>query len=233
MKGLPQDGAIAAAYTDCKSTPLVTTSPQNPEDCSETGGPDAPPPAQEPLFNDTDPIREQTARFLLANADLVRRRIRGKIKWALSRDDDHLRAWLDVDDILSTVYRRVDAATLAGNLRASTPAEFWGFINTVTDNAMRDRINKGNRQHRANGALAARQRPSTNTPADGNAARTQVAERFLASRKLCDGDRAIVNLKSRSAPLAAIAAALKSAPPVIRIRWSTLQRWFRRRAGRV
>jgi hypothetical protein len=88
---------------------------------------DAVPPAAESdpgvLLGD----RESIAKYLIENKDRIRSVARRKLS-------ARTRSVFDSEEIASSVFRRMDAFVSEGRLRQCNLAEFWGLIDTMTEN---------------------------------------------------------------------------------------------------
>lgn len=83
--------------------------------------------------------RDEVAECLLKCRDRLRARI---VRTAR-------RAGLDVDDILSSAFRRIDLAFLRGVIRCTSEQEWWAFAAAVVDNATLDRLRRAKRERNA------------------------------------------------------------------------------------
>jgi DNA-directed RNA polymerase specialized sigma24 family protein len=72
--------------------------------------------------------RDQVAAFLVANGDQIRLLARKKLT-------KKTRSTYDSEDVLSSVFRRIDDLAANGTLRPRSDQELWGLIHTITHHA--------------------------------------------------------------------------------------------------
>lgn len=171
----------------------------------------------DPLSQDAPLPRERVAALLLRNRDryaaLIRRRIRGK-----------LAADLDIDDLLSSAFRRIDELAAQRRLRACAPDQLRALTIAIARNLALARA-RSRRPYPPQAAGNAAP-PAPLTEADRDA-------RSLISRMAaCLSDPTDVELfflRLHGCPLRGIALACGKTEAAIRKRWVRLRQRFQHR----
>lgn len=173
-----------------------------------------------PTAPETSLSREAVAQWLLTNSDLLLRRIRGKIRsvGGPAGAGPLGASLLDGQDILSSVLRRVDAAAAEGRLRTHSEAELWGYVSTLTQNVLQQRLRQGARDTRLYASLTERERAQAGSVAEAKL--DQLAP--LLHGVLSSDEWELLRLRSRGCDGRATAGATSVSEEAGRKRWSRL-----------
>ena len=183
------------------------------------------------IFGSENPSREDIARLLLADPEKIRRRLRGKLRQLERARRGQSLVLLELDDLLSTVVRRVNRAVLSGRLRTEHEAEFWAYVYTVAENLIVERLRRKGEPIFVADPGAAWNTTSTDAgsgPQSAEWERVEAMERVLAAAPTAS-DRELIIMKARGASYASIAAATGRSQDAIRTQWSKLCRVLRER----
>ena len=186
------------------------------------------------FFGTTTPSREQIARFLVKNADIIIYHVQRVVLAQHFRGGEGRLRGFDPEDILGTVYRRIDAEIASGRVRTEFEFGFWSYVLTVAENAAREKL----RKHQLISLDAPRSSTLQEIPAppilDGrddayyNEHRDVRYERMKAALRR-ESDQDLLALKSRGLSYAAIAALTGRSQAALRKQFSTLRQFLRRR----
>ena len=186
------------------------------------------------FFGTTTPSREQIARFLVKNADIIIYHVQRVVLYQHFRGGEGRLRGFDPEDILGTVYRRIDAEIASGRVRTEFEFEFWSYVFAVAENAAREKL----RKHQLISLDAPRNGAAEKIPAlpilnsrgDSyfNEHRDKVYECAMAALH-SKSDQDLLALKSRGLSYAAIAAVTGRSQAALRKQFSTLRQFLRRR----
>lgn len=161
--------------------------------------------------------RSVAAGFLLANKDLIRQRYRRKL--------GRLRRFLDSQELVSTLARRLDSFVLRRRVEAASEAQLFALIFRIGDNAIFDKARIFERLKRVEGAdsglareWACRLARAERSRTDGAALEVARLMHFLTDPL----DRRIVMLWLGGRDHADIASLLGVSHDCVRQRWSRL-----------
>ncbi len=126
--------------------------------------------------------RSAAAEFIRRNEGVIRARYR----WKIRRQPERI---ADTDDLLSTVFRRVDRFVAGGRLSASGPGRLFEFINRVADRASGEILRRSVRSHRKHNAAptqTSRAAPMSDPP---------MISGLLEQAQIHDRDRLIIRMR--------------------------------------
>jgi DNA-directed RNA polymerase specialized sigma24 family protein len=173
----------------------------------------APPSSAAISFDD----RSALAALVQQHGPLIRARIRRKLSPGMRR-------LFDSQDVLSTLFRRVDLLASKGELRASSEAQLIALLVRIADNAVVDRariINKLNRVEGDDHAWSTSLRSRIAHCPDDDASSDVLASAFEALQD--NEDRTILGMWLNDTPLDAIAQILDRPASTVRWRWGKIR----------
>lgn len=187
------------------------------------------------FFDSPNPSREDVANFLIAHADMIRRRIRGKLAAMRRRSESNPFAAIDEDDIFSTLCRRLDQAVVESRFKILSEPEFWAYVHRVTDNAILASL-RDDRPHMMldlpdnhAGTTGDHVLASPDASLDNRHKTDETLAECLAITPN-PADRHLIELKAKGIPYTAIAAATGRSRDALRTQWSKLSRLLRARS---
>lgn len=164
--------------------------------------------------------REAGAEFLRRNHGVLRQRIRRRLR--------HIgRRLFDSQEILSTVFRRLDRMVLRGTVHAINPAALMGLVIEIADHSVVDKARVIDRINRSEGEDSVFAREFQRrihdserlTPDSGEDAISSVFEGLSGPR-----EREILGLWLRGCPLKSIAVEMETKPAALRKQWEKIRR---------
>ncbi|MEO1511306.1 MAG: sigma-70 family RNA polymerase sigma factor, partial [Planctomycetota bacterium] len=164
-------------------------------------------------------------RFVTEHAPLIRARIRRKLRPGARR-------LFDSQDIMSTLYRRVDALAAEGNLRARSEGELIALLVRIADNALIDRTRALRSLDAAEGPdsdWAHRLRDRVAESAGEDAHSDVLTQAFDALEN--NEERSVLSLWLQGVSLQQIGIILGEPAGTTRWRWSRLRERLREHMG--
>lgn len=161
--------------------------------------------------------RSTLAALVQQHGPLIRARIRRKLSPGMRR-------LFDSQDVLSTLFRRVDLLASKGELRASSEAQLVALLVRIADNAVVDRarvINKLNRVEGVDRAWSSSLSSRIAESPDDDASSEVLAAAFEALEDT--EDRTILDMWLNDTPLDAIAQILDRPASTVRWKWGKIR----------
>lgn len=190
--------------------PPTAPAPPPPTPSHQTSDPSPPAPS---AFDD----RSALAALVQQHGPLIRARIRRKLSPGMRR-------LFDSQDVLSTLFRRVDLLASKGELRASSEAQLIALLVRIADNAVVDRarvINKLNRVEGDDRAWSSSLSSRIADSPDDDASSEVLAAAFEALEDT--EDRTILGMWLNDTPLDAIAQILDRPASTVRWKWGKIR----------
>jgi DNA-directed RNA polymerase specialized sigma24 family protein len=164
--------------------------------------------------------REAAAQFVTENAELIRRRFRGRL-------GQPIRRLFDSQDLLSTIARRLDEIVMRRAVQASSESALWSLVNALGTYAVAEHADRALR-HRSfrdpakssTPPLAAPSTPGAGVEDERDVPVIQHCLEVLAS----GADRRILLLRSVGRSHAEIAEGLGLTTAAVRKRWERIRK---------
>jgi len=162
--------------------------------------------------------RERVAAFFLLNIDKVMRRIRGEVKQANGKGGvAAMSCLMDTDDVLSSVWRRIDREAEADRLRTRSEKEIWAYIYRVVANVVSDRRRRGVVEQRVFSSMNHEERSWVKARVG-----EELDQVMLHLARASDSDRELAGLMARGVGHRAAAEYLGLTLAAMKKRWSRL-----------
>ncbi|MBL4810668.1 MAG: hypothetical protein JKY43_11495 [Phycisphaerales bacterium] len=139
---------------------------------------------------------------------------------------DDARRMSGTDDILSTVWRRIDRVIMRGRLRAETDEQIFAFVHAVIERTILEKARSSRRLTRRE-RIAQQIRNHQETPSEHSAAYSAEDVQRLGQMITCPIDREIVLLRGRDLSFIVIAEMMQMEPSAVRMRWSRIRQRVR------
>lgn len=155
--------------------------------------------------------REQVAQFMLANESALRRQIGREVAQSPG---------VDVDDVFSTMLRRVDYAACKGSFQMRSQPEAWGFLTQVVQRAVQRHRMRAARFAATVARIAEVSRPAVK-PLEIDE-RAELVSIMNAVAKSRPQDAELIQHRLRGKKWREISAAMGISEQALRQRWSAL-----------
>ncbi|MDP1662726.1 MAG: hypothetical protein Q8L55_12505 [Phycisphaerales bacterium] len=92
-------------------------------------------------------MRVEVAEDVVKRIDLYMRRLRGKLRALRSErlGGPNAASLLDEDDVMSSVWRRLDLALVKGTFKTGHGSDLWGYVHGITHRVIQQRLRQGAR----------------------------------------------------------------------------------------